>query len=434
MDDPKTPFGSTVPFAEPAWYQGKSSPYYNEHHVRWRAKVRNFVEEEIMPHWKLWDEAREFPTDLYKKAYDAGVYSWSYPQELGGTPPCEKSNMDYFFHLIFQDEMARVPAGGIQASLFCHGIALPPLLSFGSQYIKDTYAAPVIQAKMIACLAITEPFAGSDVANIRTVAVRKGDFYFVSGSKKFITGVRKQNSRGVGDGDGLPTVLTTAVRTGEGRTGISLLVIEADSPGVKITRLETQGWWSSHTTLITFDEVQVPVRNLVGRENEGFLPIMLNFNSERFGLCAMANRAARTCLSEAISYARKRKTFGKNLISHDLIRWKMVEMIRRVEGNHAWLEQIAFQMNSVANSTKPTASFNATITTIGASLALCKISCTETVEMAAREASQIFGGASYLRSGLGEKVESIYRDVRVLSIGGGSAEVMGLLATKLARL
>jgi acyl-CoA dehydrogenase len=409
-------FGSKTPFAEPGWYQGRPSPYYKEEHVAFRNKVRAFVDAELMPHWKQWDEQGSFPVDLHKKAYDAGVYSWRYPRELGGTPPCDPEKFDHFFNIIFQDELARVPAGGITASLFSHGIGLPPLLAVGSDYIKQKYAAPIIRAEMVVSLAITEPGAGSDVANVSTKAVREGDYYIVNGVKKFITGARDTGS--------LPSCLTTAVRTGaEGRGGISLLLIESNTPGVTIRRLKTQGWWASHTALITFEDVKVPVANIVGRENQGFLPIMMNFNMERFNLCLWANRCARTCLEEAILYARKRKTFGKPLMSHDLIRWKMVEMIRAIEANHAWLEQIAFQMDQRSD---PQA--------LGAVLSLCKISCTDAVEKCAKEASQVFGGASYLRQGQGEKIESIYRDVRVLAIGGGSAEVMGLLGTRLAML
>ena len=205
--------------------------------------------------------------------------------------------------------------------------------------------------------------------------------------------------------------------------GISLLLLERNMPGITCKKMPTQGWASSNTAYITFDDVKVPVENVIGEENQGFLAIMLNFNHERFAGIVMSLRGCRVCVEEAIKYARVRQTFGKRLIDHQVIRHKIAEMVRRVESAQAWLEQVAFQMN---NGVDPRA--------IGGTLALMKVNTTQALEFCAREASQIFGGASCIRGGVGAKIERTYRDVRIAAIGGGSEEVMRDLAMRQARL
>jgi len=215
-----------------------------------------------------------------------------------------------------------------------------------------------------------------------------------------------------------------AVRTGEdGFGGISLLLLEKGMPGFNVRRLKTQGWWGSNTAFLTFDNVKVPVRNLIGEENNGFLYIMFNFNPERFGAAVQANRYARVCLEESIIYARKRKTFGKLLIDHQVIRHKIAEMARRIEATHALIEIICYQLNNKVSDR-----------VIGGHLALVKVQATTTFEFCAREASQILGGASYIRGGIGDRIERLYREVRVMAIGGGSEEIMRDLAMRQAKL
>jgi len=263
-------------------------------------------------------------------------------------------------------------------------------------------------------LAVTEPYAGSDVASIRTTAKREGNFYIVNGEKKFITSGTKAR------------YFTTAVRTGgSGMQGVSLILIERNMPGVTIRRQKTQGWWASGTAYISLEDVKVPVENLIGKENDGFKPIMHNFNHERFVFAAQSNRYARVCLEESIKYGRLRRTFGKRLIDHQVIRHKIAEMARRVESTHALLEQTAYQMNNLKGDDQ---------SLVGGPIALLKVQATKTMEYCAREASQIFGGASYIRGGVGERVERLYREVRVNAIAGGSEEVLLDLAMRQAKL
>jgi len=260
------------------------------------------------------------------------------------------------------------------------------------------------------CLAVTEPNSGSDVGNLQTTAVLKDGHYIVNGLKKFITGGIKAD------------YYVVAVRTkDEGMKGVSLLLIEKGIEGLSTKRLKTQGWLTSNTALVIFENVKVPAKNLLGKENLGFIQIMENFNHERYAIAVMANRSSRIALTEAIKYARNRKTFNKRLIDNQVIRHKIAECARRIESNHNWIEQITFQMNKKNNN-------------LAGTIALLKVQVTKDNEYVAREASQILGGNSYLRDGIGSTVERIYRDVRVNAIGGGSEEILLDLAMKQSKL
>eukprot|EP01127_Copromyxa_protea_P010106 TRINITY_DN2435_c0_g1_i1.p1 TRINITY_DN2435_c0_g1~~TRINITY_DN2435_c0_g1_i1.p1 ORF type:complete len:410 (-),score=99.70 TRINITY_DN2435_c0_g1_i1:29-1258(-) len=403
-------FGSDIPYAEPSWYRGFSTPYYNDSHVNFRAKVRDWCEKEIVPNVEEWEENQDYPRDLHRKCYEAGIYGAIWPKQYGGTPP---ENFDIFHELIYWDELARATPGGALAACFLTiKIALPPILYMGPRWMKEQVAPEIISGKKIIALCITEPQVGSDVSGLTTTAVRDGDDYIINGQKKFITSGMKAD------------YFTVAVRTGkEGMGGISLFLVDAHAPGIRVRKLKTQGWLSSNTAHVLFDEVRVPAKNLIGQENMGFLAIMLNFNHERFTGIVMTNRGSRNCIEDAIAYARVRSTFGQRLIDHQVIRHKIAEMATRVEGIQAQIEQLAFQMKQGVDPRL-----------LGGPLALLKVQATKAAEFCAREASQIFGGNSYLRSGPGARVERTYREVRVGAIGGGSEEVMLDLAMKQARL
>jgi acyl-CoA dehydrogenase len=373
------------------------NPLYTADHAAWRATLRKFVETEIMPHADEWDEAGEFPRELYKKAAAIGLIGLGYPAEYGGTPVD-----DPMYSIVTSEELARAGAGGISASLMVHGIGLPPVLAIGSPEMKQRIAPQVLAGEKIHALAITEPSGGSDVANIKTRAVREGDHYVVNGSKMFITGGMRAD------------YYTVAVRTGEvGAKGISLLLLERDMPGFTRTPLKKQGWWASDTAALYFDNVRVPAENLIGEENRGFIGIMLNFNRERIGMAAGANAYARVCFEDALAWARERQTFGKRLADHQVIRHKFAEMFRKISATQAWLEQCAMR---VAAGETPVAD-----------LCMLKVQATLTMEFCAREAMQIMGGTAYMR---GCRVERIYREVRVNAIGGGSEEIMRDLAAR----
>ena len=374
------------------------SPFYTDIHHAWRRELRKFVDREMMPFVDEWEEKGEFPRELYKKASDFGLSRMGYPEEYGGI----KEGLDRFHGIVTAEEMARMGAGGINASLMVHGIGLPPILAIGSPEMKMHIAPQVLAGDKLISLAITEPSGGSDVAQLKTRAVRDGGDFVVNGSKMFITGGMRAD------------YFTTAVRTGgPGMGGISLLLIEANTPGVSRTNLKKQGWWASDTAAIYFQDVRVPAANLIGGENQGFIGIMLNFNGERLGMAASANAYARVCLEDAVKWARERMTFGKRLADHQVIRHKIADMVRQINATQAYLEMCAWR---VQNGETP-----------AADLALLKVQATLTMEYCAREAMQIMGGTGYMR---GSRVERIYREVRVNAIGGGSEEIMRDLAAR----
>jgi len=331
----KNEFGEQVPWGDPSWYRGWNSPFYSASHVAYRAKVREFVEAEIEPYCNEWDEAKQVPDDLLAKAFRAQVLPalvGYWPTEYVGPGP---ENFDAFHELIAIDELSRCGSGGVLWNLTGGlSIGLPPVLHFGSQYLKDKCARACLTGEKRICLCITEPYAGSDVANLRCSAALSADgsHYVVNGEKKWIT-------NGV-----MSDFFTVAVRTGgKGMGGISLLLIEKEMAGVECKQMKCSGVWSSGTTYITFDDVKVPKANLIGEENKGFMYIMNNFNHERWALCVQANRFARVCLEESIKYGMRRRTFGKKLMEHPVIRWKVAEMARQVDATHAQLENVTWQ-------------------------------------------------------------------------------------------
>ena len=304
-----------------------ASPFYSEEHEAFRDTVRRFVDREIMPHVDQWDEAEEFPRELYRKASAAGLLQLGFPEEYGGVPT------DPFFGIIKALEMARHGSGGVNASLNSHTIGCPPIAALGPEWMKRKVLPEVLAGEKISALAITEPSGGSDVANLRTTARREGDHYVVNGSKMFITSGMRAD------------YYTVAVRTGgPGAGGVSLLLIERDREGFGRTKLKKMGWWASDTAQLFFDNVKVPVENLIGVENKGFIGIMLNFNQERLGMSAGACGYAKVCLDEAIAYARERHTFGKPLVANQVVRHRLVDMAMRINAVKSTLELLAWRV------------------------------------------------------------------------------------------
>ena len=405
-----------LPYCDHYWNDPRGtlkSPHFQPKHIAFQKKIRHFVNTELIPNAGIWDEQGSYPLELHEKGYKMGVFGAPWPKEYGGTPPSE--GWDMFMDMIYLYEMGRCGSGGLMASwFFTANIGLPPVLNHGSRALRDRVCRNVITGKEIIALAVTEPWGGSDVANLRSVAVSDGSDYIINGEKKFITsGMTAQ-------------YLTAAIRTDpskKGMNGISLILIETNMPGVTRRKIKTQGWWAGNTAYITFENVRVPKTNLIGKEGKGFKYIMENFNHERFAACVFAASSAHQLIQESIKFARVRHTFGKPLIEAQVIRHKLAEMSARVESHYAWCEQIAYMMQSGAPHID-----------VGSRIALCKVQGTKLVEFCAREASQILGGNSYARGGHGEFVERIYREVRVGAIGGGSEEILNDLGMRLAKL
>ncbi len=377
--------------------------YYRPDHLGLRETLRRFVAKEITPHAADWDEAGTFPRELYRKAAGVGLLGLGFPEEYGGVP-----GVDYFHRLVASLELAQAGSGGVVASLMSHTIGSPPLVTFGSEELKRRVLPSVLAGERIAALAITEPSGGSDVAALRTTAAREDDHYVVNGEKTFITsGLRAD-------------YLTVAVRTdpeAKGARGLSLLLVAGDTPGLTRTPLAKMGWWSSDTAHLRFENCRVPAGNLIGPEGAGFLAVMQNFNAERFSLAASAVGFAWVCYQEALDWARERRTFGKRLADHQVVRHRLVDMLASIEAARAMLEETAWRLD---RSPAGDAS-------LIASICMLKNVATRCMQFCADAAVQTLGGMGYMR---GTRSERIYREVKVNMIGGGAEEIMKELAAR----
>ncbi|MEZ5661180.1 MAG: acyl-CoA dehydrogenase family protein [Burkholderiaceae bacterium] len=376
--------------------------YFTAEHQAFRDTVRAFVERELAPHASEWDEAGTFPRELYVRASQLGLLGLGYPEQYGGTPA------DGFFRLIQAEEYARAGCGGLAASLNSHTIGLPPIVRWGTDELKASIVPPVLSGELIAALAVTEPGGGSDVAALRLSARRDGDDFVLNGEKIFITSGMRAD------------VITLAVRTdpdSRGAHGISALVVEGQPQGLSRTPLKKMGWWASDTAHLRFDDVRVPACNLLGAENQGFKVFMTNFNSERLYMSASAIGYAETCLREALDWARQRKTFGAPLSERQVIRHKLVDMSARIESARSFVYDLTWRLEH--DSGDPAQ--------LVARICMAKILATQAMQFCADQAVQILGGMGFMRGTLSER---IYREVKVMMIGGGSEEIMKDLAAR----
>lgn len=371
--------------------------YFGETQQLVRQSITRFVDQEIRPHVETWEEAGEIPRDLYLKAGEAGLLGIGHPEELGGTGP------DVFSKIAASEALMGCGSGGLVASLGSLDIGLPPVWKWGSPALKERICPPVIRGEKIQCLAITEPSGGSDVANLKTRAVKDGDHYRVTGSKTFITSGFHAD------------YYTVAVRTGgDGYGGISLLLIEKGTPGFSVGRkLKKMGWWASDTAELFFDDCMVPASNLIGAENMGFYAIMSNFQMERLSLSVMAYATAELALQECLRYVREREAFGKPLVKFQVLRHKLAEMATQIEVAKEYTWRVAAKIQAGENVVKE--------------ISMAKNFATQVSDFVTYEAVQIFGGMGFMRETL---VERLYRDNRILSIGGGTFEIMNEVIAK----
>ncbi|PKM22735.1 MAG: acyl-CoA dehydrogenase [Gammaproteobacteria bacterium HGW-Gammaproteobacteria-14] len=374
-----------------------SLDYFNDTHNMLRDTVRRFVQRDILPHIDDWEEAGSFPRELYKQAAEAGICGIGYPEEYGGT------GEDVFMKIACSEELMRSTSGGLVASLGSLDIGLPPVVKWGSAELKNRIVPSVLAGDKIACLAITEPGGGSDVANLRTRAVKDGDHYVVNGSKTFITsGVRAD-------------YYTVAVRTGDpGFGGVSLLLIEKGTPGFTVGRtLKKTGWWASDTAELFFEDCRVPAANLIGPENGGFFCIMTNFQPERLMLCVMANMTSQIALEECLRYVKEREAFGRKLAQFQVTRHKLAQMATDIEASREFTYRVAAKMAAGQNCIKE--------------VSMAKNFATNVSDRVTYDAVQIFGGSGFMR---GTVVERLSRDNRILAIGGGTYEIMNEVIAK----
>ena len=375
-----------------------------------RKTVRAFAEREVLPHAAEWERTGELPRDLHRKAGDAGLLGAGLPEAVGG------GGGDGADSVIICEEMHYAGApGGVFASLFTCGIAVPHMIASGDERLIDTYVRPTLRGDTIGALAITEPGGGSDVGHLTTRATRDGDDYIVNGAKTYITsGVRAD-------------YVVTAARTGgPGAAGVSLIVVDKGTPGFEVTRkLDKMGWRSSDTAELSYTDVRVPAANLIGGENTGFAQIAAAFVSERVGLAAQAYASAQRCLDLTAQWCRDRETFGRPLISRQSVQNTLAEMARRIDvarvyTHHLVERQLASGAASAATSDTVT---NSLITQV----CFAKNTAVEAGEWVANQAVQLFGGMGYMAE---SEIERQYRDMRILGIGGGTTEILTALAAK----
>ena len=367
-----------------------------------RKTVRSFAEREILPHVEEWERAGELPRDLHRRAAAAGLLGAELPESVGG------GGGDAADSLIICEELHESGTpGGVFASLFTCGIAVPHMAASGDERLIEKFVRPTLAGELIGSLAITEPGGGSDVGHLRTTATRAGDEFVVNGAKTYITsGVRAD-------------YVVTAVRTGgaelPGAAGVSLLVVEKGTPGFDVTRrLDKMGWRSSDTAELSYTEARVPVANLVGGENTGFAQIAQAFVSERIGLAAQAYSSAQRCLDLTVQWCRDRETFGRPLISRQAVQNTLAEMARRVDVARVYSRSVVERQ--MAGETD-----------LIAAVCFAKNTAVEAGEWVAHQAVQLFGGMGYMTEC---EVERQYRDMRILGIGGGTTEILTSLAAK----
>ena len=374
------------------------NPYDTDDRKSFREMVTKFLETEIWPYVDEWDESGQYPQEINEKVCELGVFGFGIDEKYGGL-----GFDDQFMRKDVSVEMGRSSAGGLFASVGSRNIMLGPLTELANEEIKMKALPDLMSGKKGGSLGITEPGGGSDVARMKTTARKDGNEWVLNGSKTFITGGMQASYFVIG------------ARTGEeGLGGISLFFVKANTPGFTRTSIDKKmGWWSSDTATLYFDNCRIPADNLMGEENKGFLSIMNNFNYERYMMGAQMLGMAKRCFEECVQYSQERQTFGKNLIEHQVIRHKLADMSAKIDAMDAYLNQVAQLMN---DGEMPVAE-----------ISKIKFYCSECIESIASEAMQIFGGAGYLR---GNAVERIYREVKVMAIGGGSKEIMKDLTAK----
>ena len=373
--------------------------FETDEHRALRAQARRWAAAEVRPHARTWEEAGLFPRDLYRSAAAAGLLGIGHPEAYGG------GGGDVTHLCAAQEEVVLAGASvGTAVGLGSHHIALPPILSAGTEDQKRRFVTPVLRGEAIAALAITEPGAGSDVASLATRAVRDGDHYVVTGSKAFITSGTRAD------------LVVTAVRTGgPGHGGISLLVVEKGTAGFSASGpLDKLGWWASDTAMLSFDGCRVPRSNLLGEENGGFATIMANFANERLLLAAQCVAIAELAYRESVAYARERRAFDRALAGFQVIRHKLADMATRIAAARALTGELAAR--TARGEVAP------------ALAAMAKNAASDACSAVCDQAVQVHGGAGYMRETV---VERLFRDARLYPIGGGTREIMNEIIARL---
>jgi acyl-CoA dehydrogenase len=389
-------FDGSQPITPPS---GIAYPLFREEHEQLRESIRRFVDKEISPFVEEWEEAGDFPQDLYLRCGEIGFFGLKFAEEFGGSGP------DFLAAAVFNEELARCGAGGVAAGLGAHtDLASLYVGNYGTKQQLERWLVPSIKGEVIGALAVTEPDAGSDVASLRTRAVKDGDSYVIDGSKTFIT-----------NGSKADYVVVAARTGGEGHAGISLIVVEKQTPGFSTNRLQTVGWRTSHTAELFFDSVRVPAENLLGGvEGEGFKQIMGNFGWERLAMALASNAAAQKTLDAGIAYASERQAFGRPISKFQVWKHRFADLASEIAASRS-LTYHALRRYVLGEPAIR-------------EIALAKSLACELDWRVADECLQVHGGWGYMME---YPVQRAWRDSRLGPIGGGTTEIMREIVAKL---
>jgi acyl-CoA dehydrogenase len=375
-----------------------ADPWCTDERRALRDLVADFTAREVVPHLAAWEEAGQVPRELHRTAAAVGLLGAGFPEDVGG------SGGDLIDTLVVTEQLILSGAsGGLVAALLTHGIALPHMVATGDPDLVDRFVRPTLAGELIGALAITEPGGGSDVAGLRTRAVRDGGEYVVDGAKLYITSGARAD------------FVTTAVRTGgPGHTGISLLVVERGRPGFAVARtLDKMGWRCSDTAELVYTGVRVPAANLVGAEGSGFLQIAQQFRAERLSLAVQAYATAQRCYDLVVPWVREREAFGRPLAARQVVRHEMADMAREIDVARTYVRVVAARV--VAGEP------------MLAETAMAKNTAVRACDTVVHRCVQLLGGMGYMRE---HEVERHYRDARILGIGGGTTEIMNEIIAK----
>lgn len=375
------------------------SLYFTEEHDIFRQSVRQFVENEVVPRANEFEENQEVPKDVWRRMGELGFLGINFPEEFGG------SDVDFFFSVALLEEMARCTMGGFAAAHSVHQyMSTAHLLKVGSKELKQKYLPKAISGDWWGSLAISEPNAGSDVSAIKTTAVREGDEYVINGSKTFITNGYY--------GDFVTLACKTNIEAGA--SGISLIIVDQNIPGFTKSKLKKIGWHSSDTAELFFNNVKVPVSNLIGEENKGFYYIMESFQLERLVAGISGVAGAQHCLELTLKYISEREAFGRPIAKFQTLRHRLVDLATEIEATRQLVHYASWLYSKGVMAVKE--------------CSMAKLKATELGKIVADECLQCFGGYGYMEE---YPVARMYRDARVGTIVGGTSEIMKEILAKM---
>ena len=373
--------------------------YFSEEHELFRSGLRSFLDKEVHPFIDQWEEERQIPKALWKKFGDQGYLGLNYAEQWGG------SEGDFFFSVVFLEEIAKCFSGGFTITPTVQQYMASPYISkHGSDFLKEKYLRKAINGESICAIAISEPGAGSDVANIQTKAIRNGDHYIVNGAKTFITNAYY--------GDFLIAVVKTEPE--KGIDGTSLLVIDRAATGVSASKLKKLGWHASDTAELHFDEVKVPVENLIGEEGKGFYYLMGGLQLERLAGAICAVSACEHMLEYTLQYMSEREAFGRPINKFQVLRHRMAQLASEITSTKAFVYQCARMHADKIYAVKE--------------CSMAKLLATELSDKVATQCLQSFGGYGYMEE---FKIARMFRDSRIGTIGGGTSEIMREIIAKM---